>query len=31
MSENDLYGSEGGAPNERPYPYMLAERLLRTL
>ena len=21
MSENDLYGSEGGAPNERPYPY----------
>jgi hypothetical protein len=24
MSENDPYGSEGGAPNERPYPYFLA-------
>jgi hypothetical protein len=21
MSENDPYGSEGGASNERPYPY----------
>ena len=21
MSENDPYGSEGGARNERPYPY----------
>jgi len=21
MSENDLSGSEGGAPHERPYPY----------
>ena len=25
MSENDPYGSEGGAPNERPYPYNLTE------
>ena len=22
MSENDLYGSEGGAANDRPYPYL---------
>ena len=24
MSENDPYGSEGGARNDRPYPYILA-------
>ena len=24
MSENDLSGSEGGAPHERPYPYSFA-------
>ena len=24
MSENDPYGSEGGALNERPYPYTLS-------
>jgi hypothetical protein len=23
MSENDPYGSEGGARNDRPYPYLL--------
>jgi hypothetical protein len=23
MSENDPYGSEGGARNDRPYPYIL--------
>ena len=26
MSENDPYGSEGGAPNARPYPYATAKR-----
>jgi hypothetical protein len=24
MSENDPYGSEGGASNDRPYPYTLS-------
>ena len=23
MSENDPYGSEGGARNDRPYPYFI--------
>ena len=26
MSENDPYGSEGGALNDRPYPYLKWKR-----
>jgi len=28
MSENDPYGSEGGALHERPYPYYLQKNSL---
>ena len=28
MSENDPYGSEGGALNDRPYPYCLPKHYL---
>ncbi len=32
MSENDPYGSEGGARNDRPYPYRnIAATRLRSL
>ena len=30
MSENDPYGSEGGAPNERPYPYNGSPEIIST-
>ena len=31
MSENDPYGSEGGARNDRPYPYYLLLQMLPNL
>jgi hypothetical protein len=31
MCEKYLYGSEGGAGNDRPYPYPRPKKMLRSL